>query len=87
MGLDQRDCIVQPGADSAPSRRSSGVVIGADITPAMLVGARDRLKDPLFLSCGRGKSPAPQPLHGSLLTPRWREMDSNHRFRARGPTV
>ena len=23
---------------------------------------------------------APQPLHGSLLTPRWREVDSNHRF-------
>ena len=27
---------------------ASGVVIGADIAPAMLVGARDRLKDPLF---------------------------------------
>ena len=27
---------------------ASGVVIGADIAPAMLVGARDRLKNPLF---------------------------------------
>jgi ubiquinone/menaquinone biosynthesis C-methylase UbiE len=27
---------------------ASGVVIGADIAPAMLVGARDRLRDPLF---------------------------------------
>jgi ubiquinone/menaquinone biosynthesis C-methylase UbiE len=27
---------------------ASGVVVGADIAPAMLVGARDRLKNPLF---------------------------------------
>jgi ubiquinone/menaquinone biosynthesis C-methylase UbiE len=31
-----------------PAVGASGVVIGADIAPAMLVGARDRLKDPLF---------------------------------------
>src|SRR6266568_5422254 len=31
-----------------PAVGVSGVVIGADIAPAMLVGARDRLKDPLF---------------------------------------
>lgn len=31
-----------------PAVGGSGVVIGADIAPAMLVGARDRLKDPLF---------------------------------------
>jgi SAM-dependent methyltransferase len=36
------------GADDAPDRRASGVIIGADIAPAMLVGARDRLKDPSF---------------------------------------
>ncbi len=31
-----------------PTVGASGAVIGADIAPAMLVGARDRLKDPLF---------------------------------------
>jgi len=31
-----------------PAIGVSGVVIGADISPAMLVGARDRLKNPLF---------------------------------------
>ena len=31
-----------------PTVGVSGVVIGADIAPAMLVGARDRLKDPAF---------------------------------------
>ena len=31
-----------------PAVGASGVVIGADIAAAMLVGARDRLKDPLF---------------------------------------
>ena len=31
-----------------PAVGVSGVVIGADIAPAMLVGARDRLKNPLF---------------------------------------
>ena len=31
-----------------PAVGGFGVVIGADIAPAMLVGARDRLKDPLF---------------------------------------
>jgi ubiquinone/menaquinone biosynthesis C-methylase UbiE len=31
-----------------PTVGVSGVVIGADIAPAMLVGARDRLKDPSF---------------------------------------
>ena len=31
-----------------PAVGSSGVVVGADIAPAMLVGARDRLKDPTF---------------------------------------
>jgi ubiquinone/menaquinone biosynthesis C-methylase UbiE len=31
-----------------PAVEGSGVVIGADIAPAMLIGARDRLKDPLF---------------------------------------
>jgi ubiquinone/menaquinone biosynthesis C-methylase UbiE len=31
-----------------PAVGVSGVVIGADIAPAMLVGARDRLKDPSF---------------------------------------
>src|ERR1700755_3180473 len=31
-----------------PAVGGSGVVIGADIAPAMLVGARDRMKDPLF---------------------------------------
>jgi len=33
-----------------PAVGVSGVVIGADIASAMLVGARDRLKDPLFYS-------------------------------------
>ena len=36
-----------------PAVGASGVVIGADIAPAMLVGARDRLKEPVVLSCGR----------------------------------
>jgi ubiquinone/menaquinone biosynthesis C-methylase UbiE len=31
-----------------PAVGASGAVIGADIAPAMLVGARDRLADPLF---------------------------------------
>jgi ubiquinone/menaquinone biosynthesis C-methylase UbiE len=31
-----------------PAVGASGTVIGADIAPAMLVGARDRLRDPLF---------------------------------------
>ena len=31
-----------------PTVGATGVIIGADIAPAMLVGARDRLKDPLF---------------------------------------
>ena len=31
-----------------PAVGVSGVVVGADIAPAMLVGARDRLKDPFF---------------------------------------
>jgi ubiquinone/menaquinone biosynthesis C-methylase UbiE len=31
-----------------PAVGASGFLIGADIAPAMLVGARDRLKDPLF---------------------------------------
>ena len=31
-----------------PAVGASGVVIGADVAPAMLVGARDRLKDRLF---------------------------------------
>jgi ubiquinone/menaquinone biosynthesis C-methylase UbiE len=31
-----------------PTVGASGVIIGADIAPAMLVGARNRLKDPLF---------------------------------------
>jgi ubiquinone/menaquinone biosynthesis C-methylase UbiE len=31
-----------------PAIGASGIVIGADIAPAMLVGARDRLRDPLF---------------------------------------
>ena len=31
-----------------PTVGASGVVIGADIAPAMLVGASERLKDPLF---------------------------------------
>jgi ubiquinone/menaquinone biosynthesis C-methylase UbiE len=31
-----------------PAVGGSGVVVGADIAPAMLVGARDRLNDPMF---------------------------------------
>jgi hypothetical protein len=31
-----------------PAVGTSGVVVGVDIAPAMLVGARDRLKEPLF---------------------------------------
>src|SRR5262245_17743863 len=31
-----------------PAVGASGAVIGADIAPAMLVGARERLRDPLF---------------------------------------
>jgi len=31
-----------------PAVGASGVIIGADIAPAMLVAARGRLKDPLF---------------------------------------
>src|SRR5215469_13237044 len=31
-----------------PAVGASGFVIGADVAPAMLVGARDRIKNPLF---------------------------------------
>jgi len=31
-----------------PATGKTGIVIGADIAPAMLLGARDRLRDPLF---------------------------------------
>lgn len=31
-----------------PAVGASGIVIGVDIAPAMLIGARDRLRDPLF---------------------------------------
>ena len=31
-----------------PAVGASGIVIGADMAPAMLIGARDRLKNPLF---------------------------------------
>ena len=33
---------------------ASGVVVGADIAPAMLVGCTRSAKEPVVLSCGRG---------------------------------
>ena len=51
--LGQRVLDISTGTGEAalmalPGAGKSGLVVGADIAPAMLFGARDRLKHPLF---------------------------------------